>query len=87
MPNKCITSVFALIDLLKELKKEEYDEICHRDEFSHHLECIRRIEEYNTEEAKRNGISEGFDKTFTYSGLKAFEIDSAETAGKIFRNL
>ena len=33
------------------------------------------------------GISEGFDTKFEYSGLKAFDIDSEETAHKIFRNL
>ena len=43
VPNKCITSVFALIGLLKGLNKQEYEEVCRRDEFSHHLECIQRI--------------------------------------------
>ena len=40
-----------------------------------------------TEEAKKMGISEGFDKNFEYSGLKAFQIDSEETSSKIFRNV
>lgn len=40
-----------------------------------------------TDEAKRSGISEGFDKNFVYSGLKAFELDSEETVSKIFRNV
>lgn len=61
--------------------------MCTRDEFAHHLDSMGKIENYLAEESKRNGISEGYDHSFTYSGLKAFEIDCEETAGKIFRNL
>jgi hypothetical protein len=85
--NKCLVSTFALVDLLKDLKKPEFEEVCSRDEFAHHLECMHNIENFLAEESKRSGISEGYDHSFTYSGLKAFEIDSEETAGKIFRNL
>lgn len=51
------------------------------------MDSMAKIENYLAEESRRNGISEGYDRSFTYSGLKAFEIDCEETAGKIFRNL
>lgn len=56
-PNKCIVAVFALIELLKQLKREEYEQICQRDEFSHHLDSMQRIAQYFTEEARRNNIT------------------------------
>ena len=84
---KCLAAKIALLDLLKDSKREEFDEICKREEFSHTLNSMRRIEEFMTEESRKMGISEGFDTSFEYSGLKAFEIDSEETGHKIFRNL
>ena len=77
----------ALLDLIQESKKEEFEEICKREEFGHALNSMKRIEDFLTEESKKMGISEGFDTKFEYSGLKAFDIDSEETAHKIFRNL
>lgn len=51
------------------------------------MESMKRIEDSLAEEAKRIGISEGYDSKFEYSGLKAFEVDSEETAHKIFKNI
>jgi len=35
---------------------------------------MQKIEDFLADESKKNGISEGYDRSFTYSGLKAFEI-------------
>ena len=45
-PSRCFVSVLDLIRRLADWKKEDYDEICQRDEFSHHLDCIKKVKEY-----------------------------------------
>lgn len=76
-----------MMDLLKENKKEEFEEACRRDEFFNIMDNMKRIEDFLADEGKKMGISEGYDSKFEYSGLKAFEVDSEETAYKIFKNV
>ena len=41
--NNCQVGVLSLIKQLEDSKKEEYEEVCKRDEFSHHMESVKRI--------------------------------------------
>jgi len=60
---------------LKQLKKEEYEEVCRRDEYFSHLDSIKKITSFMEKEAARENLQPGeYDTTFQYSGLKAFEI-------------
>ena len=56
-PTRCIASAFALIDLIKQTNKETYEQLVERDEFKHHLESMKKVEESLTEEYKKMGIS------------------------------
>lgn len=40
-----------MIELLKEMKKEEYEEICRRDEYFTYLESIKKLTTYLEKEA------------------------------------
>ena len=51
--NNCQIGVLSLIKQLEESKKEEYDEICKRDEFSHNLENIRKVADFLKKEAEK----------------------------------
>ena len=86
-PTRCIAATFALLDLLKQQKRELFEEVSGREDYRHHMESMRRIEEFQTEEYRKMGITEGFETSFSYSRLKAFEIDSGERAEQILRNL
>ena len=55
--NTCFTSLLSLIKHVEGVSKENYDEICQRDEFSHHLNCIKQIEDFMKKEAIREGIN------------------------------
>ena len=52
------------MDLLRELKKEEFEGIGKEERFGHIMDCDRRIEEFMADEAKKMGISEGYDTKF-----------------------
>ena len=54
--------------------------------FASHLSRMHQIEAYQKEEADKLEV-EDYDKSFVYSGLKAFEVDSAETSSKILKNM
>jgi len=42
---RCLAAGITLLDLLKDNKKQEFEDICKRDEFSHMLKSMRRIED------------------------------------------
>ena len=48
-PTRCIASTFALLDQVKLSSKEIFEQIVEKDEFKHHLDSMRRIEESLTE--------------------------------------
>ena len=45
--------VLSIIELLKELKKEEYEEVCRRDEYFTYLESIKKISTFLEKEAQK----------------------------------
>ena len=63
-PSRCLVSGIILLDLLRELKKEEFEGIGKEERFGHIMDCDRRIEEFMADEAKKMGISEGYDTKF-----------------------